>query len=578
MDGRRTSRSDIRAFMFPEKVEDLPPVEYTVPNGVVEEEFQQWRTSSRMGSVLSTDHGESRNNSRAAAPSTSAKTTSVIQRREKLAMTRPVPKTRNTKKTSNARPTKETKRAGESTDIKVLFKSIRILILYFQVIFLSFFAFNNDICFKVVFTLFASLFETLNVLLNTPCFFNCFINIRQLKNDGFTVELLQVIIQYVVLLHVLCIAFFFLTNGGRINRLLTSMEDIGEQLRIKINSNIITSIYQRLVLVVVAFIGNAFLQCYLQYSLNERSIMRKYQPDRVKEYFSKEGLGKYIYEYQPIVFFNDNVTFWMTMFARLITFIQIRSVEVLSFHLRHVVSKSLFPLIDLVQERSRMLIDVKEGTRSASTMKKELLHSCHAIDKVSGQLTFISLLFNSVSGLLSLAILVTQSSFVFLIPHSNLLEVYQILLSLTCIVITVNSGTAVCRSLNEARKFLFENQEDCSSRSDKSRVLTKTQQIMLLTAAGMVVIFLLLTCARVHDVKVWSLYDVNQTRDWTLDVTNTFPSEAKKKIRYSIVGDEGYPHPSTFMDKNWQMFHQPCLGNSIYKLKRHKRTTLRQSP
>jgi hypothetical protein len=359
-------------------------------------------------------------------------------------------------------------------------------------------------------------------------------------------------------LQTLYISFVFFVNGGRIKHFMTNLENVGNTLKVKVNSNIAILVYLKLLTVVWGVVCTSSLWCFLQASLYDRGILKRYQPDWVRIYFAKEGLGTYSYEYEPIVWLDDYFIYWMTLFLRLISFIQIRSVEAVLYQIGCSLNTSFQPLSfsineKCIEEESRVLIDMgnesnpkKTRPLPASVMKRNFLLSCLHIDDFCRHLTFISILFNSLIGLFSLVIIIVQSSFVYLIPHSNLLEIYQVLASVTCMVAALSSGNTICKILNRAKRDLHMNKEG-DFNVERSKLLSDGQQILFSVLTLMVVVSLLLVRTAINDVKLSTTYDPKQTRDWLLDANLMTVKAAKMKLKLSIIRNV-YLHPSTFIE------------------------------
>ena len=550
---RRTSRnmSVVSTIELPGQVEELPPIEYNVPEGIKEGEFEEWRASSR-ASMARTPTNLMRKQSNV-TPTRSKMNHKKKQIDKSKSNDKPKPvKAKNEVEHHVPNLIPDTKSSSTVT-ASVVFKSFRVLIFFTQCNFLSFFAFNEDMCLKVTFTIMTDLFLLVSIVINIPCFFNCFLDFHELRVKGFTVELLQIIQQYVLLVHIMSIQWHFMTNGGRIKRFLAKLEAFARESKVTTQGKKAFWLCLQLTALITMNILSALLQAYLLICYQNRRILRSYQPNAVKVYFAKEGQGKYVYEYEPIVNLGDDFLLWLTLSVKFFAHFQTFCLPIMSFHWSNVVSSIVPSICQSLKEtdESGNLIDLEhesifKKTSNSSNTSTDLLQSFSRIDRVVRSWTFISLLFNAVSGLLSLTIIFIQSAFIYLIPYSNPVEVYQIFVSLVSITVATTSGSKTCRILNESRTRL--NQKEKTEQA--STLVSKGQQIILSVVTGMVIIFLLLISSRIQDTKILSNYDPKQTRNWLSEVTSISFKEAKKKLMSSILMKKAYLHPSFFKENN----------------------------
>ena len=311
-------------------------------------------------------------------------------------------------------------------------------ILFLQVSLISLFGFNHDYFWKFAFTLTSACFIVLTIMVKTPCFLNCFCDGEEIRANGMTIALLRLFIDFLETIHGLAAAVLLFHLGGRLRPLMARIALLYQQFDI-----VETNQYKLLlrgVWSLALVYANAAAQVSLMYVLNQRLLLRKYQPDKIRKYEADEGDGVYVYRYQPLIETHDSDYLFLSMFVKFFSLVHA--------HLPELVSSCLTSALkDAVSCSSSF----KQSDESIS----HFVTSFHALtaynNKIFASIMFTSLLFNSLYIIISLVIVVDLSS-VYLLPSPGIIEVYKILSSLFCLILLLKQGS----NLERKMKRLYE--------------------------------------------------------------------------------------------------------------------------
>lgn len=405
----------------------------------------------------------------------------------------------------------EEPKARSSSQTRIL----QSFLLSLQLTLVSLFALNSDFFWKITCTILAFLFVVLTILVKIPCLFNCFADFSEVQANGLTIVTLRLILDYAETGHGIIAVFLLFRMGGRVKRLIQLMEQLNSQPGIPFTAS--KGLVVGIILWSVFFLSSATLQVTVTGFWNPRHLFRAYRPDRLKLYEASEGAGTYVYKYQPLIDMTDTDYLILSALVKFLSIIHAHLLELVSLIVSGVVCNSLVSASIIVTDNRMAFVSHRVADHMTAVMGQA--------NRLLAPLFFTSLLFNSMYVIFE-SVIVLDMSGIYILPKTGVCDAFKLLVSMTCIITMMNTGSRVTRTLNDGTKRTHV--------PAKVDILSPGMRGIIVLVVGVTAFAAIIVSGRLKDVSLHMDYQSNWTFNWMSEADMSTESELRERM------DEGF--------------------------------------
>lgn len=402
---------------------------------------------------------------------------------------------------------------------------------FLQVSLISLFSFNEDFFWQITFTLLSAAFVLLTAIVRTPCLLNCYCDKDEIIAGGVTIDLLRLMIDWIEITRGITAAVILFNMGGSLLILISKIEVL-----LHGKSQAMKTILM-LIIGALLVISNAAIEVIMTCTYNERTLIHRYQPDKVKKFEADEGAGVYVYKYQSIIDTSDR--------DYLILAIMVKFFSRIHAHIPELVySCTTVIACDAVSGLKNVLPAViSDESRNALSVEIKSIAAYHK--KIFSSLVFASILFNSLILMVSLLIVGDQSQ-VYLLPSSALIEFYKVVVSAAVIIIVLRQGYDMQKQVHRAIGLIHPEEENHQTES----LIAPASKIVLVVILSVSTALALLCSQQVNDVEISIAYQSNWTYDWVKYTDMSTETEMREKVEQGLMMIPiEYPYPPNEVKK-----------------------------
>lgn len=439
----------------------------------------------------------------------------------------------------NVNSSKESTKVNVATFSPV--KSLNRLVSLLQICAVSFFALNQDLTLKLVYSFTWLVFILITIAIETPCLFNCYVDPKALTQAPLTPDFLAVLADAITLIHAIVAGVTALRIGGDLRRfgyfftLVTSTSPASPHRSSPLASKIYWSL--RVYILFLTLVAIAAFECFILVQLNPRRILRPYTPDKLKLSEAREGKDPYLWEYTPVIDVGQDMFMYSSLLFRGLLVIHVRSLEVITIHLSSILKSANFLDISSTRDtREDTMDDENDNDENANDQRKMSMYLYNVLNRI----VFKSLLFNLFSILTSIAMVTRAMTTIYIIPSVCLYDLVKLIEAIFFIICLLSSCSQMHLQLTLLNSKL------------KASFPTGSQMGALLLLVIAYAIFICMIVENTQNTVIHTAYYDNETRDWFSelkgippDIKEKFKNEFEKKAK----GEAGVYLTPEYFDK-----------------------------